>query len=233
MIQNRKLFAADDKLANVVAEFHDIILVFPRFGINLGFGDRSIAEVCKMYGVDVNLFLMVCNIYSFEDYYPESFLNEQQLKSLIDYLLKSHRYYLDERVGHIANHLMHIANSIEPKFGTILRKFFDDYRAEVVSHFSYEEENVFPYIESLLEGGERGTFCIRQFEENHSNIEDKLDDLINIIVKYLPGDSLPRERTSVLFDLFRLSKDLKKHALIEDYLLAPSVEALEDRRNEE
>jgi hypothetical protein len=31
-----------------------------------------------------------------------------------------------------------------------------------------------------------------------------------------------------LFDLFRLSSDLKKHALIEDYLLAPSVEALEN-----
>lgn len=228
MIQNRKLFVADDKMANMVNEFHDIILVLPRFGINLGFGDRSVAEVCNMYNVDVALFLMVGNIYGVEGYYPESILNEQQLKALIDYLMKSHRYYLDERVGHIGNHLLHIANSIEPKFDNILKKFFDDYRTEVASHFSFEEDSVFPYIDSLLKGEEKVTFSIRQFEENHSNIEDKLDDLINIIVKYLPGDSLPRERTSVLFDLFRLSSDLKKHALIEDYLLAPSVEALEN-----
>ena len=113
MIQNRKLFVADDKMANMVNEFHDIILVLPRFGINLGFGDRSVAEVCNMYNVDVALFLMVGNIYGVEGYYPESILNEQQLKALIDYLMKSHRYYLDERVGHIGNHLLRIANSIE------------------------------------------------------------------------------------------------------------------------
>lgn len=229
MIQNRRLFTAEEKLVNLINECHGIILVLPRFGINLGFGDHSVSEVCKLHNVDVDLFLMVCNIYSSDGYFPEAQLNEVQLRELIKYLLKSHRYYQDERVGHIGNHLLHLAGSIEPKFGNVLKKFFADYKQEVVGHFNFEETSVFPYIESLLNGHREGGFGIRQFEENHSNIEDKLDDLTNIIIKYLPGDSLPRERTSVLFDLFQLSSDLKKHALIEDYLLAPSVEALESK----
>ena len=59
------------------------------------------------------------------------------------------------------------------------------------------------------------------------NIEDKLGDLTNIILKYLPGDIMPKERISLLFDIFQLSSDLNTHAVIEDKILIPFVETLE------
>ena len=73
---------------------------------------------------------------------------------------------------------------------------------------------------------------IDQFEQNHSNIEDKLADLINIIIKYLPGKLRTADRISMLQDLNALSADLNRHALIEDKILVPFVEYLEKQRHE-
>jgi regulator of cell morphogenesis and NO signaling len=55
----------------------------------------------------------------------------------------------------------------------------------------------------------------------HDNIGDKLSDLTNIIIKYLPAEIMPNERIGVWFDLAQLSKDLDKHAIIEEKILIP------------
>ena len=111
------------------------------------------------------------------------------------------------------------------KDGKLLKRFYKEYQNEVKSHFEFEEEIVFPYITNLAQGVKSDSFTIETFEENHSNIEDKLSDLKSIIIKYLPGGVLQEERISVLF---RLSEDLEKHTLIEDKILAPYVELLEN-----
>lgn len=226
------LFEADNKLSDLLVACHSLILVLPRFGICLGFGEKSVDEVCRQYGVDTVLFLKVCNIYAFAEYEPEVRTSDTcSVKALISYLLQSHSYYLEQRIPHIGSHLDRIARQGNPKQGDTLRRFFLQYLQEVENHFRYEENDVFPYACNLLAGAPTKGFTIHQFEENHSNIEDKLDDLTNIIIKYLPGDTLVAERTSVLFDLFQLSDDLKKHAFIENHLLVPYVEMLEMSRS--
>ena len=51
---------------------------------------------------------------------------------------------------------------------------------------------------------------IEIFEQNHSNIDDKLSDLKNIFIKYCPADSSQKERTAILFNIFSLEEDLRK-----------------------
>ena len=94
-------------------------------------------------------------------------------------------------------------------------------------HFKYEEEEVFPYIEALRKGQTSTNFSIEQFRNNHSNIEDTLEDMMNILIKYLPGDILPKERVEISADIIELSSDLISHSLIEDQILIPYVETLE------
>ena len=114
----------------------------------------------------------------------------------------------------------------------ILKQFYADYKQEVWNHFEYEEDTVFPYIRQLLNDKSKPNYQIDQFEQNHSNIEDKLADLINIIIKYLPGKLRTADRISMLQDLNALSADLNRHALIEDKILVPFVEYLEKQRHE-
>ncbi|MEG1580626.1 MAG: hemerythrin domain-containing protein [Bacteroidaceae bacterium] len=222
------IFTSNRKMADLIVECHKVILLLPRFGIEFGFGDKSVREVCASCSVDEQLFLVVCNIYAHSDYLPENECIESlPLNQLIQYLRLSHHYYRSQRLPHIEQHLHHLADGCTAKTGRVLRRFFYDYKEEVVKQFCYEEQIVYPYAELLLKRQGNKDFSIHQYEEHHSNIEDKLDDLKNIIIKYLPGNSLPEERTSMLFDLFQLSADLRLHNKIEEQLLVPMVKQLE------
>lgn len=224
------LFSKKMKLADLISANHNLIFTLPRLGISPGFGDKSVAEVCAKYNVPVDFFLLVCNVYTFDSYVPErSDVVATDMRLLLPYLKASHDFYLKERLPHIEEHLMHIAEKAEKKYGTVLMSFFREYKNEVSEHFIYEENTVFPYIESLKSGKPDGNYHIKDYEKAHSNIEDKLNDLLQIIFKYFPGDASPIDSVEVVFDIFQLSSDLNKHSLIEEKILVPYVEYLENR----
>ena len=224
----KNIFSENMKMADLVLGNSKLLLMFPRFGMNLGFGDHSIAEVCAMNNVSTPFFLMICNVYCNNDYTPSpEDIESVDLKALINYLLESHKYYLNERLPHIEEHLDHIINACNPKYGNMLRRFFDEYKNEVVDHFIYEEKNVFPYLQQLVNQDVKTDYKIKVFHENHTNIEDKLSDLMNILVKYLPADVFPKERIDIALDINGLSADLMSHALIEERVLIPFVKTLE------
>ena len=224
----QKIFSETTKMADLVLGNSKLLLMFPRFGMDLGFGDHSIAEVCAMNNVSAPFFLMICNVYCNDDYTPSpDDIASVDPKALINYLLESHKYYLNERLPHIEEHLNHIIKACIPKYGNMLHRFFEEYKNEVVDHFVYEEKNVFPYLQQLVNQNVKTDYKISVFHENHTNIEDKLSDLMNILVKYLPADVFPKERIEIALDINELSADLMSHALIEERILIPFVESLE------
>ncbi|MCQ2279315.1 MAG: hemerythrin domain-containing protein [Bacteroidales bacterium] len=224
------LFTKKMKLADLVITNHSLVLILQRFNIELGFGEKSVADVCQQYGISEDFFLMICNVYTNDQYLPTpEELSSTDMSQLIPYLTASHAYYLLERIPHIENHLNRIADACQPTHRDTLLKFFKEYRQEVANHFQYEEVTVFPYIKQLHQKKQTSGYSIEQFEQNHSNIEDKLGDLTNIILKYLPGNIMPNERRSLLFDIFQLSTDLNTHSLIEEKILIPYVQTLEQK----
>ena len=70
-------------------------------------------------------------------------------------------------------------------------------------------------------------YSISQYEEDHSDIEEKLYDLKQIILKYLPNPKDSRLLNVMLHDLFELELDLNNHCRIEDMILVPIVEKME------
>ena len=230
MATKKTLFSKDAKLAELIAGDRRLLQLLPRFGIALGFGDRSVAEVCQMNDVSAELFLTICEIHTDRHFKPDqSVLRHTDLSGLLPYLKASHQYYLNERFPHVEEHLQRIIEACGPKYGPMLRHFYDEYKQEVMRHIQYyEEEVVFPYIEALNSGRRTDTYQIEEFRHNHTNIQDVLDDMMNILLKYLPGDILPKERIEISLDIMELSDDLNRHSLIEDHLLIPYVESLEN-----
>lgn len=225
------LFSEHQKMSELIHTNYRLLFVLPRFGIRLGFGEKSIGDICRAHRLSESLFLLVCNIYTFDDFLPSpdqigSFTAEE----LTRYLHQSHTDYIDNQIPEIRRQVLALAGDCETRNGRILERFFDDYSREVASHFNYEETVVFPYIHNLSEGHPSSEgYSIGQFEENHSNIEEKLGDLKNILIKYLPGDLPEEPRNRLLLDLFLLEDDLNKHSLIEDRILVPLVERLEEK----
>jgi len=104
-------------------------------------------------------------------------------------------------------------------------RFFDEYAAEVQRHMSYEEQTVFPYVESLLSGEKNTAYSIDIFRRQHDQIDIKLRELKNIIIKYYPSGS-SNELNGVLFDIFNCEHELASHNAVEDELFIPAVERL-------
>ena len=198
----------------------ELILLLSRFHIPLGFGEKTVEEICAEQNLSANLFLLICKVYSIKRYKISREEAEQtDMGDLLLFLSDSHRYYLEERLPHIATHLKHIAEKCTASQGRLLQQFYEEYRNEVIAHFEYEEKTVFPYIRVLMEGKQGATFRIREFESNHSNIEEKLQDLVSILLKYLPAESSPQERISITMDIYHLTEDINRHSQLEDHLL--------------
>lgn len=221
-------FTENMKLADIITANYSLVLMLPRFNIALGFGEKSVKEICERNGISVHFFLLICNVYTFDNYTPNN-TSFTEMDFLVPYLSASHHYYMQERLPHIEHHLNKIADNIDEKYGTILKRFFTNYKDEVAEHFSYEEKTVFPYLNKMEQGVINEKYTIKEFSATHSNIEDKLNDLIQIIFKYLPKNTSSNESIELIFDIMQLSNDLKKHQLIEDKILIPYVAQLETK----
>ena len=224
-----KLFTEDMKLADLIVANPHLLPTLPRFGIKLGFGDRRVGEVCRKNGLPADFFLLMCNAYTFDDYNPYlETLVETDMSYLVPFLTASHRYYLDTQIPHIEHHMYNIIGEEKGSYANALRTFFADYKADVTEHFAYEEKTLFPYITDLQAGKRRPDYSIFDFVRTHSSsIEDKLSDLTVILFKYLPEKKSDNDVIDLIFDLMELTSDLNKHAMIEDKILVPYVEALE------
>ena len=55
-------YTGEDRMCDLVCDKYFVLQVMSRFGIALGFGDKSIAEVCAASGVDTDTFLAVVNL---------------------------------------------------------------------------------------------------------------------------------------------------------------------------
>ncbi len=230
-METTDMFLEKMKLSDILEKNPQLILTLPRFNIGLGFGEQSVKRVCEKNNLSVSLFLLICNVYTYKNYLPSGeTLASLDGRALIDYLQASHDYYFNKRLRHIEGHIKRIADHCG-ETGVELKKFFTEYRQEVENHFYKEESVVFPYIINLLRGVSHKKIIIEDYLKEHTNVEDKLNDLTNIIVKYLPPHILPEERISVWFDLIQVYQDMNTHAKIEEKILVPYVRILESRKN--
>ena len=142
-----------DSLAELISEDFRLLQVMSRFGIALGFGDRSVGEVCEENHVDSDTFIAVCNFISqgirpsFDEY---TTLN---VNALLSYLRNSHAFFLDFMLPSIRRKFVNAVDcSTRNEIGFLILQFFDDYVAEIKRHQEYEAEHFFSYVEGLTQG---------------------------------------------------------------------------------
>lgn len=222
------VFSESMKLADLIDVNFKLLNVLSRMGISLGFGEETISEVCARRGINLNSFLLICNVYTYEDYVPSAdLLSGADPLTIVGYLHNSHAFYLDREFVSLKNNLKAMVEPCDDMQKKIVARFFEDYKAQVENHFAYEEEVVFPYVMALKRGESSEGYAIEQFEENHSNIDETLSDLKKIVMKYLPETCDTIMRNEVLYRIYRLEEDLSKHTIIEDHVLIPIVSKME------
>lgn len=227
-------FTSSSKMNDLIKEDTSLLLTMTRFGFSLGFGDKTVKEVCKEKQVDEKTFLAVVNFIS--DGYKKENINhdEVSIDTVIVYLRKAHDFFLDFKLPLIRKKLIEAIDECvqEQPYRKMIMKFYDDYVTEVQKHMDHENETVFPYVLNLLERKKDPRYTIAIFEQNHENIDSKLADLKNILIKYFPAQQPNYLLNEVLFDLSACEKDLEKHNLVEDHFFVPVTETLEKKLSE-
>lgn len=232
-MQKQQKFSADEKMSDLINENHSLLLVISRFGLSLGFGDKTVEEVCQTNGIDCITFLTVVNFLSEGNFEVGNDYDNISIETLIDYLKNSHVYFLEFKLPAIRNKLLaaiNVPNQTIP-YEVLFMKFFDEYFSEVRKHMEYENKVVFPYVVKLLKGEWDSRYSISVFQERHNEIESKLVELKNILIKYYPAKGSNHLLTEVLFDILSCETDLASHSRVEDYLFVPAIEDIEQKYN--
>jgi regulator of cell morphogenesis and NO signaling len=230
-MQQQHKFSANEKMTNLIKEDHTLLLVISRFGLSLGFGNKTVKEVCDSNGIDCETFLAVVNFLSESNFEIETLNDNLDLKSVINYLQNAHSYFIDFKLPAIRSKLLQAVETPEQTlpYGEIFLKFFDEYVLEVKKHMAYENKVVFPYVLNLLNGKVDEDYSISVFEDRHSEIDSRLVELKNILIRYFPSKGSNHLLTEVLFDILSCEKDLASHNQVEDYLFAPAIEVVEQK----
>lgn len=217
-------YTGEDRMCDLVCDRYPVLQVMSRFGIALGFGDRTVTEVCTDAGVDTATFLAVVNL-SVNRSEAAATAGEVSVRALTDYLRNSHAYFLGFRLPAIRRKLIEAVDCSLSDVSFAIMRYYDEYVAEVDRHMSYEDKTVFPYVEALLSGERSASFTIDDFRRNHDRVEARLRELKNIIIKYYPsgGTNL---LNGVLFDIFTCEQELSSHNAVENEIFIPAVERL-------
>lgn len=230
MTQNseRYLLSPSMKMAELMDIDFSLLGVLTRMGLSFGFGEATVEEVCRKGGVNPETFLLICQVYAYDGYRPtRQVLEQADVKEIVNYLHRSHAYYMEVAVKELSDALERMVQPCDGRRQDIIRKFFGEYKEELSKHFEYEENLVFPYVYSVLGHAQGGQFSIGEYEQNHSNVEEKLEDLKSLVMKYMPSQCDPQEAYKALFYIYSLEQDLRKHTVIEDEILVPMVGRME------
>lgn len=228
-------------MCQALLEHHQLLPLFPRFNLKLGFGEMTVEQVCEAHGVQPDFFLEIANAYLDEEYEPGTGLSLIPLGTVVQYLTSTHVYYLEIALPRVEENIHRLLeqSSLTRQQTKLVREFFEDYKKEFMEHLREEEQHVLPYI---LELEKQSTmkrpdpsfmeklriYSIREFEKGHDRLETSLQNLSRLIIKYLPPCDDFQLCQLVLDQLSALVKDLVDHADMEDKVLIPRVAELED-----
>ena len=226
---NTPLITSSARLGDLVCENYQLLLITTRYGIPLGFGDRTIAQCCRDYHVDEHTLLLILNLsVGHYDAPSHAQLELVKLDSLITYLTNSHSYFLDYRLPELRHRLLSAISNCPPELAAVIRRFFDEYVEEVRKHMNYEDKTVFPYAKNLASGIKDPNYSINVFAKKHDQVEIKITEINNLLIRYF-SSSGSYELTNVLNEIFSSEYELAAHNLIEDNVFVPYIQLLEQR----
>lgn len=209
--QNYTMYKSLDKICDLMSHEEDAIQIISRFGLEMGVGEQTIAQVCEAHGVHTPTFLAVVNYKVFKQ---RALPADIDIPTLQRYLLNAHTYFLDFRLPRLRRSLIEAIIPADPTTripGLILR-CYDEFVEEIRTHIEHENQGRYD-----------------EHEHDDQRITDKLTEIKNLIIKYYPtdpnagGSNVTYTLISVMSELWHTEHDFADHCAIEDDILYPAL----------
>lgn len=231
MYQTHKTYITSDmKMSDLIIENSSLLLLLEHFEVDFTVKEKTVEQLCIDNKIDLSVFLVFGNLYN--GFFPDKdeINSLEDISTIIRFLKNSHRFYKHDKYPEIKYFLKQLHEKHNTEDILLIEKFFNDYFEEVLEHLDYEDSVVFPYICRLIEDRKvvgKNNFSANEYRDHHSDIETKLTDLQNLLLKHISLKNDLTLRRKFLFSLFELEFDLNVHSLIEEKILLPLVGKIE------
>ncbi|UMB61617.1 hemerythrin domain-containing protein [Lutibacter sp. A80] len=215
--------------------------VFNRFDINPT-NTNKIYENTALTEVNPNFLVDVLNVFcNYKDLKNANF-KKYPIPILIDYLKRSHTYYIEKTLPEIGQTIAILLNNIdtEDPLSEILYKFYFKYKVDLEAHFINEEELLFPYGNRLYKAFYFKTeiyffidliqkYSVNEFVNTHTDTTQELKKIRIFLSKYNLSKTNKSTLRILLEQLKKFEYDLEIHAFIENKVLVPKISQIEQK----
>ena len=220
------MYKSTDKICDLMAHEEDAIQIISRFGLEMGVGEQTIAQVCDAHDVHTPTFLAIVN---YKVFHQKALPDDIDLPTLQRYLQNAHNYFLNFRLPRLRRALIEAIIPADPttKIPGLILRCYDEFVDEIRTHIEHENAGLY-----------------EEHEHDDERITGKLTEIKNLIIKYYPGassrqtggaasaeeGSITYLLISVMSDLWHTEHDFAGHCAIEDDILRPAMIKAKARR---
>lgn len=231
MYQTHKTYIKPDmKMTDLINENPSLLLLMEYFELEINVDDKTVGQLCAENKISLPVFVVFGNLYNGFQPTGKELNSRDDIPVITNFLKNSHHYYKNDKYPEIKNHIkqLYVKNNREEV--KLIEEYFNEYFKEVLEHLDYEDDIVFPYFSQLI--GKAGKtknepFSVNEYREHHTDIETKLADLKNLLLKHLTLDKDRMLKRKLLISLYELEYDLNIHSIIEEKVLLPLADKLE------
>lgn len=186
---------------------------------------RPIVDWCVEHGIDPFFMEAIVDAFADPQQFPKEHLLSFPTDLIIDYLERTHTYYLEKLLPEIEQTLFEWIRSTggAHPIPLYLLEQFGAYRSDLEAHIADEEARFFPYVKQLLAGERSGDYSLQEFVEEHEHHDDHLVRMRELIGKAQQSGMQVLPYRVLLSKLELLERDLQVHALVEDEVLVEKV----------
>ncbi len=230
---------ANRKIADLVADSPEAAAALHFLGIHFyNYTEQTLAEVCQERGLNPDLVIrkftevsqiQARNIQSLIDYTPDV---------IIEFLKHNHFIFIKKRLPYLSD----LVSKITPQHSEILHELqfiFPLFLEEFIRHIYEEEDQQFSYILKLYRFETKGIadeflyeelekLSVGRFQEEHSH-ETGLKGIRELTQHFLITENTPLHEKVILTTLKNFDAELNQHALLENNVLFPKAQKLEQK----
>jgi regulator of cell morphogenesis and NO signaling len=156
---------------------------------------------------------------------------------LADYIVKTHHAFIKNALSRFDVHLKTIIKLDSVKYPEVteVSRLMEKLKLIMEQHLNLEEQILFPYISTLIEGAGRfGTVVtmenpLKKLKQEHAYVAAILSRVRELSNDYTPPVSTSPALKLCYAQLFDFEQDVHKHIFLEENILFPKLLALEKR----
>ena len=230
-------------IGQMVADDYRVAQVFKNHKIDFCCkGNRSIEEVSEKYGLEVDMLLGEIDNVQRQTNNDNSDFKAWPLDLLADYIEKKHHRYVEEKIPVLRQYLAKLCK-VHGERNPELFEIYEDFNTsagELTMHMKKEELLLFPWVRKLikaellkqpLDRPHFGTIKnpIAMMMQEHENEGDRFRRIAQLTNDYTPPSDACNTYRVAFALLKEFEEDLHRHIHLENNILFPKAEVLEQK----